>query len=223
MSNGQFDDALENGRDGHNFIDHDVDPTYLEWSEPDSNDEDDLDEEAYADHRVEDEDWENAERGECRQTLHTTCCTETLLDFTKQFNRLRQHHAVRSGNAQGVTSSINSKASVATLPAVNHPRAAGAVTSGSRARDQTTDQLTALSKYSARLRGIDTPLGVGVNRKGPSASANIKDKSDRATNEQVLDPRTRLILYKMIGRGLVHEVNGCVSTGKEVLWLWIWC
>ena len=59
-------------------------------------------------------------------------------------------------------------------------------------------------------------MGVGVNRKGPSAHANLKDKSDRATNEQVLDPRTRLILFKMIGRGLLHEVNGCVSTGKEV-------
>lgn len=60
-------------------------------------------------------------------------------------------------------------------------------------------------------------LGVGVNRKGPSAGANMKDKSDRATTEQVLDPRTRIILFKMIGRGLLYEVNGCVSTGKEVL------
>jgi RIO kinase 1 len=59
-------------------------------------------------------------------------------------------------------------------------------------------------------------MGVGVNRKGPSSYANAKDKSDRATNEQVLDPRTRIILFKMIGRGLIHEVNGCVSTGKEV-------
>ena len=59
-------------------------------------------------------------------------------------------------------------------------------------------------------------LGVGVNRKGPSATANQKDKSDRATSEQVLDPRTRIILFKMIGRGLLFEVNGCVSTGKEV-------
>lgn len=59
-------------------------------------------------------------------------------------------------------------------------------------------------------------MGVGVNRKGPSSYANMKDKSDRATNEQVLDPRTRIILFKMIGRGLVQEVNGCVSTGKEV-------
>lgn len=86
-------------------------------------------------------------------------------------------------------------------------------------KDRTLDQLAAFtSKYNSRLAKIDTPyvLGVGVNRKGPSAHANMKDKSDRATNEQVLDPRTRLILFKMIGRGLVDEVNGCISTGKEV-------
>lgn len=59
-------------------------------------------------------------------------------------------------------------------------------------------------------------MGVGINRKGPSSYANAKDKSDRATSEQVLDPRTRIILFKMIGRGLIQEVNGCISTGKEV-------
>lgn len=85
-------------------------------------------------------------------------------------------------------------------------------------KDKTENQLQALSKYSSRLRNLDMPynLGVGVNRKGPSATANMKDKSDRATTEQVLDPRTRIILFKMIGRGLLFEVNGCVSTGKEV-------
>jgi RIO kinase 1 len=59
-------------------------------------------------------------------------------------------------------------------------------------------------------------MGIATNKKMPSATANMKDKSDRATSEQVLDPRTRLILFKMIGRGLIQEVNGCVSTGKEV-------
>jgi RIO kinase 1 len=86
-------------------------------------------------------------------------------------------------------------------------------------RDKTADQLAALSKFAPRLARIDVPydMGVAVTRKGPSAQANMKDKSDRATSEQVLDPRTRIILFKMIGRGLVHEVNGCVSTGKEVM------
>lgn len=42
-----------------------------------------------------------------------------------------------------------------------------------------------------------------------------KDKSDRATVEQVMDPRTRMIIFKMIQRGIVNELNGCISTGKE--------
>ncbi|CAF0865595.1 unnamed protein product [Adineta ricciae] len=42
-----------------------------------------------------------------------------------------------------------------------------------------------------------------------------KDKHDRATVELVLDPRTRLILFKFLQQGLVEEINGCISTGKE--------
>ena len=42
------------------------------------------------------------------------------------------------------------------------------------------------------------------------------DKGDRATSEQVLDNRTRLILFKMQQKGMFSEINGCVSTGKEV-------
>ncbi|CBY11937.1 unnamed protein product [Oikopleura dioica] len=42
-----------------------------------------------------------------------------------------------------------------------------------------------------------------------------KDKSQRATTEQVLDPRTRLILQKMLQRQLLHSIHGCISTGKE--------
>ncbi|KAI3650278.1 hypothetical protein MP228_004865 [Amoeboaphelidium protococcarum] len=43
----------------------------------------------------------------------------------------------------------------------------------------------------------------------------IVDKSDRATVEQCLDPRTRLILFKMLNKNDLFEINGCVSTGKE--------
>ncbi|XP_038627523.1 serine/threonine-protein kinase RIO1 [Tachyglossus aculeatus] len=43
----------------------------------------------------------------------------------------------------------------------------------------------------------------------------VKDKADRATVEQVLDPRTRMILFKMLTRGVISEINGCISTGKE--------
>ncbi|XP_059828161.1 serine/threonine-protein kinase RIO1 isoform X2 [Hypanus sabinus] len=43
----------------------------------------------------------------------------------------------------------------------------------------------------------------------------VKDKSDRATVEQVLDPRTRMILFKMLSRGVISQIHGCISTGKE--------
>jgi RIO kinase 1 len=98
-----------------------------------------------------------------------------------------------------------------------------------KARGNESEQLALLAKYNSRIANISAPYanalgyglagaGVATNRKGPSERANMKDKSDRATNEQVLDPRTRIILFKMINRGLIEEVNGCVSTGKEVRW-----
>jgi len=33
--------------------------------------------------------------------------------------------------------------------------------------------------------------------------------------EQVLDPKTRLMLYKLVNGEVLEAVNGCISTGKE--------
>ncbi|KAJ4835224.1 hypothetical protein Tsubulata_021049, partial [Turnera subulata] len=41
------------------------------------------------------------------------------------------------------------------------------------------------------------------------------EKADRATVEQALDPRTRMVLFKMLNRGVFNDMNGCISTGKE--------
>lgn len=46
-------------------------------------------------------------------------------------------------------------------------------------------------------------------------ASRVKDKEDRATVEQVLDPRTRIILVKLLNKGILSEINGCLSTGKE--------
>lgn len=43
----------------------------------------------------------------------------------------------------------------------------------------------------------------------------MKDKMDRATVEQVLDPRTRMILYKLLNKHAFTGIDGCISTGKE--------
>jgi len=53
------------------------------------------------------------------------------------------------------------------------------------------------------------------SRKGETERVRGKDKKDRATAEQVLDPRTRMIIFKMLERGVISQVNGCISTGKE--------
>ncbi|RWA07018.1 hypothetical protein EKO27_g8089 [Xylaria grammica] len=67
------------------------------------------------------------------------------------------------------------------------------------------DQISALSKHAAKIRLDDVK----------DSQTKDKDKADRATSEQVLDQRTRMILYQMINRGVVSEVHGAISTGKE--------
>lgn len=67
------------------------------------------------------------------------------------------------------------------------------------------DQVSALSKHAAKIR-LDSVK---------QDAEKDKDKADRATSEQVLDQRTRMILLQMINRGFVSEVHGAISTGKE--------
>ena len=32
---------------------------------------------------------------------------------------------------------------------------------------------------------------------------------------QVMDPRTRMILFKLLNQGFFQQIDGCLSTGKE--------
>ncbi|EMS47287.1 Serine/threonine-protein kinase RIO1 [Triticum urartu] len=41
------------------------------------------------------------------------------------------------------------------------------------------------------------------------------EKADRATVEHAIDPRTRMVLFKMLNGGAFNNINGCISTGKE--------
>jgi RIO kinase 1 len=66
----------------------------------------------------------------------------------------------------------------------------------------------------ARNLNVAKDSGVALNPK--SVSRATRDKSDRATQEQVLDPRTRLVLSGLVNRGIVGEIERCISTGKEV-------
>lgn len=56
---------------------------------------------------------------------------------------------------------------------------------------------------------------IQTKRRLENERIRMKDKSDRATAEQVMDPRTRMILFKLLNHGVISEVNGCISTGKE--------
>jgi RIO kinase 1 len=73
---------------------------------------------------------------------------------------------------------------------------------------QVDDQIASLSKHAAKLR-LDTVEGSSRNTRGEH------DRANRATVEQALDPKTKMILLQMINRNVVSEINGCVSTGKE--------
>ncbi|XP_015906455.1 serine/threonine-protein kinase RIO1 [Parasteatoda tepidariorum] len=53
------------------------------------------------------------------------------------------------------------------------------------------------------------------DQEGRNKVARVKDKESRATMEQVLDPRTRGILFKMLNKRIMSEIQGCISTGKE--------
>lgn len=66
-----------------------------------------------------------------------------------------------------------------------------------------------------RLTGAVATSIKTTDRKQTANRARGVDKADRATVEQALDPRTRIILFKMLNRGIFNEINGCVSTGKE--------
>lgn len=44
----------------------------------------------------------------------------------------------------------------------------------------------------------------------PAASHSVL-----SPQEQAVDPRTRLLMYKMVNAGVLEKINGCISTGKE--------
>lgn len=110
-------------------------------------------------------------------------------DYTKSYNRQRRLNDTNAPASQ--------------LPKTNSQRPQANVAAN------IDDQISSLSRHAAKLKldSMQSGLGGGSQRTG--------DRSDRATSEQVLDPRTRMILLQMINRNIVSEVHGCVSTGKE--------
>ncbi|KAG2413561.1 serine/threonine-protein kinase RIO1 [Aspergillus terreus] len=71
------------------------------------------------------------------------------------------------------------------------------------------DQIKSLTRHAAKIKLNDVQSGMA------SRGGSGTDRADRATSEQVLDPRTRMLLLQMINRNIVSEIHGCLSTGKE--------
>jgi len=72
-----------------------------------------------------------------------------------------------------------------------------------------------LRKPSAKLGLVDDTGNGNVHCKDVMRDVRRKDKSDRATVDQVLDPRTIRILQKLVNNGYLCSLHGCISTGKE--------
>ncbi|KAI9776256.1 MAG: protein kinase rio1 [Geoglossum umbratile] len=111
-------------------------------------------------------------------------------DFTKSYNRQRR--------IQETAADPNAPKS--SFPKTNPQKPTANVSAS------VDDQISSLAKHAGKIK-LDDRWGA-VREKSA-------DKADRATSEQVLDPRTRMILLQMINRNIVSEVNGCLSTGKE--------
>ncbi|OQN98488.1 hypothetical protein B0A48_15749 [Cryoendolithus antarcticus] len=107
-------------------------------------------------------------------------------DYTKAYNRQRRN------NDNAVPESQKPKAN----PQLN-------------TRAAVDDHIKSLSAHTAKLKLSNSEAGLGGKGHGGA------EKSDRATSEQVLDPRTRMILLQMLNRNIVSEINGVISTGKE--------
>mmetsp|Transcript_1219 Transcript_1219/g.1761 ORF Transcript_1219/g.1761 Transcript_1219/m.1761 type:complete len:588 (-) Transcript_1219:2456-4219(-) len=83
----------------------------------------------------------------------------------------------------------------------------GGATYQSREHDIAKKVTFTYSQGAANDRAKAEKKAAGTNRK--------VGRDDRATIEQVMDPRTRLILFKLLSRNILSELNGCISTGKE--------
>nr|CAD1839059.1 unnamed protein product [Ananas comosus var. bracteatus] len=95
--------------------------------------------------------------------------------------------------------------------AARRPNAHGGFSSHIRAKP--------LEEWEGRLdvgmsNSVATAIRDSVREMAIGKTRNT-EKADRATVEQAIDPRTRMVLFKMLNRGVFNDINGCISTGKE--------
>lgn len=78
---------------------------------------------------------------------------------------------------------------------------------------------TPLEEWEGRMNvGMSNSVTTAIRdsiRETAIGKTRNTEKADRATVEQAIDPRTRMVLFKMLNRGVFNTINGCISTGKE--------
>ncbi|PKI72988.1 hypothetical protein CRG98_006688 [Punica granatum] len=76
-----------------------------------------------------------------------------------------------------------------------------------------------LEEWEGRVNvGMSSSVTASIResvRNSAIGKTRTHDKADRATVELAIDDRTRMVLFKMLNRGVFHDINGCISTGKE--------
>ncbi|KAL0922831.1 hypothetical protein M5K25_006856 [Dendrobium thyrsiflorum] len=76
-----------------------------------------------------------------------------------------------------------------------------------------------LEEWEGRLNvGMSNSVTTAIRdtvRESAIGRTKNREKADRATVEQAIDPRTRMVLFKMLNRCVFQNINGCISTGKE--------
>ncbi|KAJ3284393.1 Serine/threonine-protein kinase RIO1 [Borealophlyctis nickersoniae] len=220
---GQFSDAEEDAQESPTSVwqknVHEKAPPELELASDDDEDDFDLDEDD------EDEDFD---------LNYGDQWFSASGDFTKQYNRLRtQVSATTNASTPAkpissaatpsegrIPSGLKGQAGAAARKAVRAAREAKFAKEASTAGDELSQKYAGRIKLDGAYEGQQYSASVAADIKTSSRKAEgdrhvVKDKSDRATVEQVLDPRTRIILFKMLNRNVIYEINGCISTGKE--------
>ncbi|KAI8093047.1 RIO1-domain-containing protein [Halteromyces radiatus] len=137
-------------------------------------------------------------------------------DFTKQYNKLKQQMTPTNNTTQPTPAANTKKMTI--KPTITNEEL-------ETKKKMLDSQMETLGRFASRIHvdqyvppRISASVASDIKLSSKKASGDKttqKDKADRATVEQVLDPRTRIILFKMLNRGIFYEINGCISTGKE--------
>jgi RIO kinase 1 len=159
---------------------------YTNTAQNETSKDDTTNELAHDEEYDQDEDYDDLFEPSDDELSDTDLGASNSSDFTKTFNRTR-------------------KMNDSSIPETQKPKANPQLNT----RSAVDDHVKSLSAHTAKLKLTRLEAGLGGKAQGGA------EKSDRATSEQVLDPRTRMLLLQILNRNIVSEINGVISTGKE--------